>query len=42
MIGLAVVLQVVGIVFYFFVAWVNSKPNLEEGRVVKDHGLLHD
>ena len=29
MIGLAVVLQVVGIVFYFFVAWVNSQPNLE-------------
>ena len=25
-----------------FVAWINSKPNLEEGRVVKDHGLLHD
>ena len=28
--------------FLLFVAWIHSKPNLEEGRVVKDHGLLHN
>jgi hypothetical protein len=32
MIGLAVVLQVTGIVFYFFVAWINSQPNVTEDR----------